>query len=96
MSNVLNESTNKLIVAYTIAVANRYKRCGVGSSRAASRQKRIDAIVNELSKRADNNDREALAWYELTAQLNTTPQPRTNGNKGTQDNGQQRRDTTPE
>ncbi len=52
-----------LIEDYNQGIATRWVNCTLGSSRAASRQAKINAIVDELGKRADDGDEEALAWY---------------------------------
>jgi hypothetical protein len=56
--------TNELIAEYDARIAGRWVNCQLGSTRAASRQRTIDAIVAEISRRADDGDAEALAWYE--------------------------------
>lgn len=57
-------TTEQLIAEYNERIAGRFVRCNLGSSRMASRQAKINAIVDELSKRADNGDTVAIAWYE--------------------------------
>jgi hypothetical protein len=57
-------TTAALIAEYDARIAGRWANCQLGSTRAASRQRSIDAIVDELSRRADAGDTEALAWYE--------------------------------
>jgi hypothetical protein len=63
MSNTETASAD-LITEYDARIAGRWVNCQLGSTRAASRQRSIDAIVNELSRRADEGDAVALAWYE--------------------------------
>lgn len=60
-----NETTKALIAEYDARIAGRFVNCQLGSTRHQSRQARIDAIVDELSTRADNGDTVAEAWYEL-------------------------------
>lgn len=57
-------ATATLVAEYDERIAGRWTNCQLGSTRAATRQHRIDAIVNELSRRADADDPEALAWYD--------------------------------
>ena len=57
------EPTEALIAEYDQRIATRFVRCQIGSSRYASRQAKIDAIVEELGRRADAGDPIALAWY---------------------------------
>lgn len=58
-----HKTTAALIAEYDARIATRWERCNLGSTRAASRQAKIDAIVDELGERADNGDPDALAWY---------------------------------
>lgn len=58
-------TTAALIAEYDERIAGRWSNCQLGSTRAAARQSYIDAIVDEISRRADAGDVEALAWYEL-------------------------------
>ena len=41
-------STQELISQYDNMIAGRWNRCELGSTRAASRQRKIDAVVNEI------------------------------------------------
>ena len=63
--DVVRMSTPELIAAYDEAIANRWIRCNAGSSRFLARQGRIDALVNQLSARADLDDPIALDWYDV-------------------------------
>lgn len=57
-------STADLIAEYDRRMAARFERCQLGSTRFAARQREIDAIVDELSHRADADDAVALTWFE--------------------------------
>ena len=59
----MSKSTENLIAEYDERIAGRWSNCQLGSTRAASRQAKIDAIVDELSARADAGDVAAEAWF---------------------------------
>ena len=59
-------TTVDLIAKYDAAITGRWINCQLGSTRAASRQRKIDAIVDELARRDDNGDAEAAAWLDAT------------------------------
>ena len=59
----VSKTTEQLIADYDAAIAGRWVRCELGSARAASRQRNIDAIVDAISARADSGDADAIAWY---------------------------------
>lgn len=59
----MSKSTADLIAEYDARIVGRFDRAPIGSSRAVSRQRRIDAIVDELSQRADAGDAIAEAWF---------------------------------
>lgn len=60
----MSKSTEDLISEYNERIAGRFANCQLGSIRHRSRQAKIDAIVDEISRRADDNDPVAIAWYE--------------------------------
>ncbi|ALA06366.1 hypothetical protein SEA_UKULELE_136 [Mycobacterium phage Ukulele] len=59
----MRKTTAALIAEYGARISGRWENCQLGSTRAVSRQQKINAIVDELSRRADDGDAEALAWY---------------------------------
>lgn len=59
----MTQTTPDLIAEYDARILARFDRAPLGSKRASDRQKRIDAIVNELEIRADNGDTEAETWF---------------------------------
>ena len=66
MTRTATATTAELIAEYDARIAGRFVRCQLGSTRAASRQRKIDEIVEEISRRADGGDAVALAWYEAS------------------------------
>lgn len=60
----MSKSTSDLIAEYDERISGRFDHCQLGSTRHRSRQAKIDAIVDEISRRADNGDADAIAWYE--------------------------------
>jgi len=56
------KSTTTLIAEYDARMASRWTNCQPGSTRAASRQRKINALVDELTARASAGDAEAEAW----------------------------------
>jgi hypothetical protein len=52
-------ATSELIVQYDLAISSYQGRL----TNTSPRQKRINAIVDMLSARADAGDADALAWY---------------------------------
>lgn len=63
MTTNANTTTAALIAEYDALIVARWDKCQMGSSRAASRQRKIDAIVDAISDRADDGDAVALDWY---------------------------------
>lgn len=61
--NTKTATTAELIAEYDKRIAARVVQCQVGSSRWNSRQTKINEIVDELSKRADDGDEMAEEWY---------------------------------
>ncbi|ACE79836.1 hypothetical protein KBG_88 [Mycobacterium phage KBG] len=57
-------TTSDLIAEYEDRIAGRWVKCQLGSTRAVSRQRKINDLVDEISRRADDGDPVALAWYE--------------------------------
>lgn len=61
----MTQTTTSLIAEYDARIVSRFDHCALGSTRHASRQAKINAIVDELSQRADAGDSEAEAWFAL-------------------------------
>lgn len=60
-----SQSTEDLVAEYNERIAGRFTRCNLGSARYVARQRKIDAIVDELSNRADAGDEAAARWFEI-------------------------------
>lgn len=61
----MTKSTQDLIKEYNELDRNKLKNIsGLQSSRYESRQKRINTIVDELEKRADNGDTQADRFFD--------------------------------
>jgi hypothetical protein len=59
----MSRSTQALITEYDERIEARWTNCQLGSTRAASRQAKIDAIVDEIERRSNAGDVEAEAWF---------------------------------
>lgn len=62
----MTNSTANLIAEYDARMADRHSCVQVGSSRWVSRQAHINAIVDELDRRADAGDAIAESWFTAT------------------------------
>lgn len=56
-------TTENLIAEYNERRDGQFTKCNLGSSRWNSRQAKINAIVDELSNRADNGDTDAIEFF---------------------------------
>lgn len=59
----MHTNTRELIAEYDVRIVARFDKCQLGSTRHQSRQAKIDAIVDELERRADSGDVIAEGWF---------------------------------